>query len=169
MSFVEVDPKTLQELPFKLFDDEWALLTAGSVDDCNTMTVSWGAAGTIWGSPACTCYVRQTRHTKRYMDDNDTFTLSFFGGEQKKALALCGKKSGRDCDKIGESGLTVCDCDGVAAFEEARLVLKCTKKFVQFMDPECFTDQDVLDRWYSDKNYHTAYIGLIDKAYVKQG
>ncbi len=166
MSFVEVDPKELTEAPFKLFDNEWALLTAGPVDNCNTMTVSWGAAGTIWGGPACTAYVRQTRYTKEFMDSQDSFTLSFFGGEQKKALALCGKVSGRDEDKIAESGLTVQDFDGSAAFAEARLVLKCSKKFVQFMDPENFVDKSILDSWYSDENYHSMYIGLIEKAYI---
>lgn len=169
MAFVEIDPKELQERPFSLFADEWALLTAGSVDDCNTMTVSWGAAGTIWGSPSCTAYVRQTRYTKEFMDSKDTFTLSFFGGECQEALNLCGKMSGRDGDKIAEAGLTPVDFDGTAGFAEARLVLKCAKKFVQFMDPECFEDEAILDRWYSDKNYHSAYIGLIDKAYVRKG
>lgn len=167
MAFVEVDPKELVEAPFKLFDDEWALLTAGPCDKCNTMTVSWGAAGTLWGGPSATAYVRQTRYTKEFMDNNDSFTLSFFGGECKKALALCGKVSGRDCDKIADAGLTVADFDGDAAFEEARLVLKCSKKFAQLLDPESFIDKGILDKWYGDKDYHTMYIGLIEKAYVR--
>ena len=33
---------------FKLFDDHWALLTAGTPKDYNTMTISWGSLGTIW-------------------------------------------------------------------------------------------------------------------------
>ena len=167
MAFVEIDPKKLVESPFKLFDDEWALLTAGPCDNCNTMTVSWGAAGTLWGGPSVTAYVRQTRYTKEFMDSNDSFTLSFFGGECKKALALCGKVSGRDCDKIAEAGLTVGDFDGAAAFEEARLVLKCSKKFVQLLAPESFVDKSILDRCYDDKDYHSMYIGLIEKAYVR--
>lgn len=167
MAFTEIDPKELNEAPFKLFDDEWALLTAGSCDNCNTMTVSWGAAGTLWGGPAVTAYVRQTRYTKEFIDGNDSFTLSFFGDDCKKALALCGKVSGRDCDKIAEAGLTVTDFDGAAGFEEARLVLKCSKKFEQLLAPDGFIDKDILAKQYGDKNYHTMYIGLIEKAYIK--
>ena len=33
---------------FKLFDDHWALLTAGTSKDYNTMPISWGSLGTIW-------------------------------------------------------------------------------------------------------------------------
>ena len=36
---------------FKQFDKKWALLTAGTEKAFNTMTVSWGGMGTIWGMP----------------------------------------------------------------------------------------------------------------------
>ncbi len=32
-----------------VFDKKWALLTAGNKESFNTMTVSWGGMGTIWG------------------------------------------------------------------------------------------------------------------------
>lgn len=49
--------------PFTLFDRNWALLTAGTADDFNTMTISWGMLGTLWGKPAATVYVRESRYT----------------------------------------------------------------------------------------------------------
>jgi len=36
---------------FELFNKDWALVTAGSIEDFNTCTVSWGMMGTIWGHP----------------------------------------------------------------------------------------------------------------------
>ena len=33
---------------FSLFDKKWALLTAGSKESFNSMTVSWGSLGTLW-------------------------------------------------------------------------------------------------------------------------
>ena len=46
---------------FSVFDKKWALLTAGNKDSFNTMTVSWGGMGTIWGKPVATVYVRTSR------------------------------------------------------------------------------------------------------------
>ena len=31
---------------FEMFNDRWALATAGSIDDYNTMTIAWGSMGT---------------------------------------------------------------------------------------------------------------------------
>lgn len=39
---------------FKIFDREWALLTAGNQGHYNTMTISWGGLGTLWGKPVVT-------------------------------------------------------------------------------------------------------------------
>ena len=37
--------------PFYTLDKEWALLTAGSKEKFNSMTISWGGMGTMWGKP----------------------------------------------------------------------------------------------------------------------
>ena len=37
-----------------LFADKWALVTAGVIDDFNTMTISWGGMGTVWNKPVAT-------------------------------------------------------------------------------------------------------------------
>ena len=39
---------------FAQFDKKWALLTAGSMENFNTMTISWGGLGTLWGKPVAT-------------------------------------------------------------------------------------------------------------------
>ena len=57
---------------FNLFEKQWALVTAGNVDDFNACTVSWGSMGTIWtgknrkGS-AITVYIHPARHTLKFM------------------------------------------------------------------------------------------------------
>ena len=35
--------------PFTKIGKEWALLTAGSKEKANTMTISWGGVGVLWG------------------------------------------------------------------------------------------------------------------------
>lgn len=162
-----VDPKQLNENVFSLIGDKWMLITAGNGEQCNTMTASWGGLGVIWGAPAAICYIRPQRYTKEFVDREEYFTLTFFGEEWRKALSLCGSKSGRDTDKVKECGFTVktAAC-GAPYFEEAELVLVCRKRFAQDMDPANIP-QDIKEKWYPNQDYHTMYIGEIVEALKK--
>lgn len=165
--FQRIDPKNLKDNVFSLIGGQWMLVTAGTEEKCNTMTASWGGLGVLWGAPAATCYIRPQRYTKEFLDREEYFTLTFFDEEYRKALSLCGSKSGRDMDKIKECGFTVrtAAC-GAPYFEQARLVLVCRKRFVQEMDPARIP-QDVKEKWYPQQDYHTMYIGEIVEAYCQ--
>ena len=159
--FHSIDPKDLTGNVFSLIGSQWMLVTAGTKEHCNTMTASWGGLGVIWGAPAATCYIRPQRYTKEFLDREDYFTLSFFDEAYRKALSLCGAKSGREVDKVKECGFTVetASC-GAPYFGEAQLVLVCRKRFVQPMDPANIPE-DVKEKFYGEKEYHTLYIGEI--------
>lgn len=168
MSLKKIDASTLTFNPFEKLAKQWALVGAGSMDKFNMMTVSWGAVGVIWGKPSVTAYIRQTRYTKEFVDSSDTFTLTFLKDGNRDALNVLGSKSGRDMDKMKDSGLTPVEIDGEVMFEEAELVLVCRKRFVQDMPKENFVNQETLDKWYADQNYHTMYIGEIVAAYAAE-
>ena len=159
--FKKIAPKELKENPFSLIGDKWMLITAGTEERCNTMTASWGGLGVIWGAPAATCYIRPQRYTKEFIDQEEYFTLTFFGEEYRKALSLCGSKSGRDIDKVKECGFTVKTAEwGAPYFEQAELVLVCRKRFAQALDAKNIP-QEIREKWYPEKDYHTLYIGEI--------
>ena len=65
-----------------------------------------GRVGVMWGKPSATCYIRQSRYTKTFVDDSEFFTLTVLKDGCRDALNLLGSKSGRDMDKMHESGLT---------------------------------------------------------------
>ena len=159
--FKTVDPKELKDNVFSLIGDRWMLITAGTGEDLNTMTASWGGLGILWGAPVATCYIRPQRYTKEFVDREEYFTLTFFEEEHRQALALCGSKSGREVDKVKECGFTVkpAPC-GAPYFEEAGLVLVCRKRFAQEMDPANIPE-DVKASVYLTQDYHTMYIGEI--------
>lgn len=159
--FRSVDPKQLNQNFFSAIGERWMLITAGSAERCNTMTASWGGIGILWGGPVATCYIRPQRYTKEFVDCEEYFTLAFFGEEYRKVLSLCGSKSGREVDKVRECGFTVktVSC-GAPYFEQADLVLVCRKRFAQDMDPANIP-QDIKEKWYPEKDYHTMYIGEI--------
>ena len=116
----KIDVKSLQDNVFSLIGDRWMLITAGTAERCNTMTASWGGLGVLWGAPAATIYLRPQRYTKEFVDREEYFTLAFFGEEQRKALTLCGSKSGREVDKVKECGFTVAQAECGAPYFERR-------------------------------------------------
>lgn len=160
--FEKMDPKALADNVFSMIGDQWMLITAGTGDSCNTMTASWGGLGVIWNKNVATCYIRPQRYTREFVDREDTFTLAFFGEEYRKALALCGAKSGRDIDKVKECGFTVAATEsGAPYFAEADLVLVCKKLYVGDIDPDGFMDTALCEKNYPNKDYHKMYIGEI--------
>ena len=159
--FEKIEPKVLDQNVFSLIGDQWMLITAGTKEECNTMTASWGGLGVLWGKPVATVYIRPKRYTLEFMEREDTFTLCFFGEKYRKALALCGSKSGRDVDKVKECGFTVAMAEGAPYFEEADLVLVCKKAYWQDMDPTHFLDGEIDGKWYPEKDYHRIFIGEI--------
>lgn len=168
MSFREVKAEAVKGNPFHLIASDWMLVTAGDEKKCNTMTASWGGVGIMWSKPTATAYIRDSRYTKEFVDNAEYFTLSFFGEEYRKALNLCGTVSGRDCDKIKEAGLTPYYIDGTTAFEEANMIFVCKKVYHQYMGPENFDQKSNIDKWYSDGDFHTMYLGEIMKVLVKK-
>ena len=107
-----------------VFDKKWALLTAGNEEKFNTMTISWGGLGTLWGRPVATVYVRTSRYTHDFMDSEEYFTVSFYPEACRKILGVLGSKSGRDMDKMKASGLTPVQAGASMSFEEANDVAR---------------------------------------------
>lgn len=145
---------------FEQFDKKWALLTAGNKEKFNSMTISWGGMGTLWGKPVVTAYVRTSRYTHDFMDDNDYFTVSFYPEEFKSVLGVFGSKSGRDIDKMNYEGLTAVEAGESMTFAEAEVTLVCRKLFKQKLDETNMPD-DVVKAFYSNDASHDMYIGEV--------
>lgn len=166
-SFQTITPESITDNTFKSIGRDWFLVSARSEDKVNAMTASWGGYGIMWGKPVVYIVVRESRYTKEFIDKENAFALSFLPSEYKKQLGYFGSVSGRDEDKIANSGLTVSD-DEIPYFEEAKLVLKVNTLYKQDMKKECFLDPAVPDRWYASGNYHTMYIAEITEVLQRQ-
>lgn len=159
--FKTIEARKIVDNPFKLIGDDWMLITAGTPTRFNMMTASWGGVGVLWGKEVCFCFIRPERYTYDFMEEAQTFTLTFFEEKYRDILELCGTKSGRDLDKVAATGLTVVSGAGEGIyFAEARLVLECKKLYYQDLNPEYFLDADIR-RHYSVDGYHRLYIGEI--------
>ena len=72
---------------FELFDRQWAIVTAGSIEHYNSCTVGWGSLGNLWGPtgrsrPAVTVYVHPAR------SKNSQVYPDFHGGLQRHMAFL---------------------------------------------------------------------------------
>ena len=160
----EIDPGSLKILPHHVFHHQNILLTSGdySAGTYNTMTIGWGGIGTMWSRPSVMVFVRPSRYTYDFMEKCKDFTLTAFPKTYNRALSLLGTKSGRDGDKITESGLTPIPSIKTASpgFDEAELIIECVKLYWQDLEPDQFLDHEIF-KFYLKEDFHRFYIGEI--------
>lgn len=144
-----------------------AFLTTKVADETNTMTISWGSIGFIWGKPMFTALIRKSRHTYGLIEKAGEFTVSIpLNDNMKKELALCGTKSGRDMDKIKESNLQLEEGKTVSTpvVKGCGVHFECKVVYKQPMSPNLL-DESVDKSSYESKDYHTIYFGEIVDCY----
>ncbi len=146
-----------------------AFLTVKNGETVNTMTISWGNIGFEWNRPIFTVLVRKSRFTHELIEKATEFSVSVpLSSNLKQALAVCGTKSGRDIDKIKESGLTLKKGESIAtpSIEGCEMVYECKIVYKQDMNPQLLSE-DIKDKMYGDNDYHTIYYGEIVKVIAK--
>ncbi len=167
----KVNVQSLKDNFFETIGKEWLLITAGKKDKFNMMTASWGCIGWLWNKPVAVVFIRPERFTHGLVETNDYVILSFLGNtsEARKIYSFCGSKSGRDFDKVKETGLKPVETElGNMTYEQARLTLECKKLYKDDIKSSCFLDPEI-EKWYGGKNggYHDMYILEIVNAYTK--
>ena len=167
MEFSEVDIKKIEKFnPFEKIGKKWMLITAGDEKECNMMTASWGMMGVLWNKNVASIFVRPQRYTFRFLEENEYYTISFFGEEYRKELLFLGQNSGKDINKLKSTSLNPIYNQNAPYFEEASCVLVCKKIYNQFIKPECFLDFDI-NKNYEEQDYHKIFIGEIEKCLIK--
>lgn len=167
--FTEIAPVDIRNNPFQLVGREWMLVTAGTLDSFNTMTANWGVMGHLWMHDVAICFVRPQRHTYAFMERSSVYTLTFFDAPWRKALEYCGSHSGRDVDKIAETGLTpFATPGGSVAFEQASLIFECRKLYAGDLTGQGFLDMAVVNEHYSKHDFHRFYVGQIERVLVSR-
>lgn len=144
----------------------------------NSMVISWGALGIVWGKPAFTTYVREHRYTKAQLDTVKEFTISAPLDSPIPLIAkVCGTQSGRDIDKVAEARLTLEESEiiSVPGIKEYPVTLECKVLYSQKMDSEKIPD-DIKKKFYpqdvdgmfhgANRDFHTMYIGEIVASYI---
>ncbi len=166
--FNKADIKKLTDNFFKVIDNDWMLITAGTSDSFNMMTASWGTLGILWNKPIAICFIRPHRYTFGFAEKAEHYSLSFFTETHRRILNICGNKSGRNIDKIAETGLVplITEHESIG-YEQARMVIECKKLYADYLKESNFIIPEIARKNYPAKDYHKFYIGEILNCYVK--
>ncbi|MDR2650381.1 MAG: flavin reductase family protein [Clostridiales bacterium] len=146
--------------------EKGAFLSSKGKNKVNTMTISWGFIGVIWGNPYFITAVRPTRHTKTLLDEGGSFTVSIPWGCLTNELNICGTESGRDIDKskvVTFARSKQVDAPIVAG---CQTYIECVIKYSDPLD-HAKMPENIVRGMYSD-DYHTLYFGEIAAIYEVQ-
>lgn len=164
--FKQISPEQFDKNVFEAIGKQKMLITAKKQDGSfNTMTASWGGMGVLWNKNVFVCFIRPQRYTNEFAEQSEEITLSFLSEENKDAYKICGSKSGRECDKIAEAGLTTVYDGSFVYFEQAEAVLCGKKIYVDTLKKSGFIGINP-DQFYKD-DYHFVYVCEINKILVK--
>jgi len=145
--------------PFEKFNKEWALVTAGNKDRFNSMTISWGSMGTLWFKSIVTIYIRPERYTFDFLKSSDYFTVSFYDEKYKDKLIMFGRCSGRDVDKVSESGFSPVFLNKGITYKEAKETLVLKKIYMQKLDKKLLTSD--MDCYSDGGSEHYMIVGEV--------
>lgn len=151
---------------FQKFTDQYAIITAGDLQDFNCMTLGWGMMGNVWGhpGPALTVYVQPSRYTFEYMQKNEYFTVCFLPRAYHDDAVTLGRISGRDGDKIAHTRLTPKQLAHGVGYEEAEMTFVCRKICAQQFDFDA-TPEHMQKGMYAKLAPHYFYIGAVEDAF----
>ena len=111
-----------------------ALVTCGTVENPNILTVGW--TGIINSSPAMTYVsIRPERFSHHIIEENGEFCINVTTADLVRAADFCGVRSGRDTDKFKEMKLTPLPASAVKApiLAQSPLSLECKVKEVKHL------------------------------------
>jgi flavin reductase (DIM6/NTAB) family NADH-FMN oxidoreductase RutF len=135
--YMSIEPEEIGENPIRLIGKDWMLITAGTPENFNTMTASWGGYG-MWRVPVAYILVHPARYTFQFLEKEEIFTLSFYDPAAHRDVLgqVFGGTSGRTTDKVKESGFTPMLAGPGIAYAEARMIIVCKQSFATNTDPE---------------------------------
>ncbi|MCM1130554.1 MAG: flavin reductase family protein [Roseburia sp.] len=156
-----------------IFDDlkrKNAILTAGDKKiGFNSLTVSWGGIGVLWGRDVAYVFVRKSRHTYSFLERSESITLSFLDEKYKESVLYVGTHSGKNEDKIKNANLSYTydpDYDG-AYITQATYCFKM-KKLYSINLPYENLAEDIKKQYYGEGDSHTMYVCEIKQFLVTE-
>lgn len=158
---------------FDKFAKDNGVLTAGTIENANSMIVGWGAWGILYGQPSVVNMLNAKRFTLEKMREQQKYTIAFFSEDFRSDIMAFGTQSGRDSNKMKDTKLTLVQTPGgMVSYKEASLILECTLSQATTMNPEEYYNDEnrkfVTDAYEQAKEYHKVVVGQISNIWVRK-
>ena len=144
----------------RLQDCGLLLTSVGLHGKPNVMTIGWGLMGRLWGQMAFMVAVRPSRFTHGLIEETGEFTVNVPPERDlDDAVAYCGRVSGRNRDKLEESGFEVEKGKTVRSPIISRCVahLECRVVGKSRLVSELLSED--VKKSYASGDFHTLYFG----------
>jgi flavin reductase (DIM6/NTAB) family NADH-FMN oxidoreductase RutF len=122
----------------------------------NLITIGWKSIGILWSRPIITIAIHPHRYSYSVLENGfPEFTVNFGGPEMPPILDYCGKYSGRNVDKVKETGVQLIPGQNVKVpiIKGAHLAYEC--KIIHRTDSGKITP-------------HRLYFGEIQECYLQE-
>jgi len=129
----------------------------------NTMTISWGFVGVVWGKPHFITLVRPVRYTWDLLKTADSFTVSFPFEGMDEELRICGVESGRDIDKSKVVTFTHAKSVVSPVVAGCDFYYECKINYVDTLHGEKIPKPH--EQFYPQEDWHDLFYGEIVDAY----
>ena len=137
------------------------------------MIGSGGGFGLLFKKPTTWSLLKSDRYTLEIIQQEQSYTLSYFPDEYREQVLFLGSESGRDSEKMKEVKLTSVQTPfGDMSFKEARLIIECKLTEITTANPGDFYGQEARD-YISEENkeasdYRRLVFGEITRVWVKR-
>ena len=170
--FKQITPSEINDDVFTLTGEIFPVITAGNVENYNSMIASGGGMGVAFKKPVTWCIFQSSRYTLELIEKGNGYTLSYFPDEYKEKAMFFGSETGKNGNKMKEHELTGIEMpSGNMSFLEARLIIECKltqitmPKIDDFYSPEA---KSYLSEVYKDEAERRKYVfGEITHVWVK--
>ena len=169
-----LNPKEVEKLkkinvsPFTNFGYDWALVTSGTKEKFNSMTIGWGEMGTLWGFPVIQIFIKPIRYTFDFLKENDIFTVSFYDKKYRKKLGIIGTVTGRNNNKVDMVGFTPQFLEnGGITYKQASVTYVLKKILIQQIDKNLIPEFAITE-YYTTEEPHYIIIGKVESVVNNQ-
>jgi len=171
--FQEIKPEEIQGNVFSLVGNDYTVITSGSKSILNSMVASFGGWGMLFYKPVTWCFLRADRYTLEKIREEQTYTMAYFDEKYKENIMVLGSKTGRDSNKMNETGLIrIPTPDGNMTYQDAKLVIECKLVQITTVSPDDFYTEEghdfVMARYAEAGDYNKIVVGEIIRVWIKR-
>ena len=169
MAKFEVPQTAYAEETMRVLRGCGCLLVSGNMEKANIMTIGWGLIGPLWSRPFFIVAIRPSRHTYKFIEKTEDFTVNVPIKGMEEIADYCGTVSGRDYDKFKEKKLTKGSGKNVKSpiILECGIHYECKVSYKTKVLPTALP-QDIIEDSYPIGNYHTLYFGEILSTFAER-